>query len=641
MKSLLFIFTIVVLFNYIINVYAENDYYMVSIKSHKNHKNYDDESKSVQRAIDVLVNERLNDIYDIIEENKDTYILENGQMDEKLKELDSVILKKRNNKNNENTKLFFINNLRQSNIINFQKNIHKRSDNSTENLNDKVEYIPVDSKLVSPMCPVGKNYAVSIYASEEVIEEVKKLPNIAHCEKSLPSENHFYNYYSFDRIQKETNWTEVFVQEHNPFYGKNLYSHLSLLSQTRFNEDNTQVYDNNYYFPGTAGQGIDIYVIEEGVNFYNNSDYDTYKGTSYERTVSCDAIIENHSSIIPIPKNDTRSKNCFVSNPTSTFHGNIVNAMAGGNYFGVAKKANIHVIATTLHTDPELAALDFIKLNAKDPHKTIINLSRGGYGEAKLMQEKFTELKNKGFIIFVSAGNNYRNCCSKEWRYGGFDDVITVGATNGTFFRSINDGYNLAYYSNYGPCIDILAPGEVAFQTNEYYYAELDGIKFAVVNGTSYSSPIVAGVAATIMSEHPEIEYNYDLMKKTLINMSLKNKINGLISETPNRFINNGKRVIYSPVNTYNGCGESSGNFKCSKGCCSSHDKCINFEGNSTSYYCLKDNGCQNEFSEFCLTEKNKTNYSFFKSDDKCGSDYGSCIEKSQRYYNNKQYSNN
>jgi hypothetical protein len=107
MKNHLFI-TIVIVFNYFIGIYAENSYYIVNILRDKSDKNYDDESEEIQQLTDNLLNDRMNDIYHIIENNQDTYVFENGKQDEKLEELNNSPLRKRN-ENGVEKKLLFIN----------------------------------------------------------------------------------------------------------------------------------------------------------------------------------------------------------------------------------------------------------------------------------------------------------------------------------------------------------------------------------------------------------------------------------------------------------------------------------------------------------------------------------------------------
>ena len=60
------LFLIVILLNFIISINAINTNYIVAIRRKKSDKKYDHESLEVQRKIDELVNDRMNDIYEII-----------------------------------------------------------------------------------------------------------------------------------------------------------------------------------------------------------------------------------------------------------------------------------------------------------------------------------------------------------------------------------------------------------------------------------------------------------------------------------------------------------------------------------------------------------------------------------------------
>ncbi|OUM61198.1 hypothetical protein PIROE2DRAFT_36639, partial [Piromyces sp. E2] len=235
-----------------------------------------------------------------------------------------------------------------------------------------------------------------------------------------------------------------------------------------------------YYYPTSGGQFIDMYFIDEGISV-NHIDYKIYKGKSFERT------------------------NCSIDGNYQD-HGTSTSSVAAGYKFGVAKRANIHMIATDFYDYDFTVALDYIKTHGK-PYKSIINVSRNGvdlYSET--IQNKINELVDAGFIIFASAGNENENACDKKYRnkFAGYDNIITVGSTFNDDYN-VDEAYTEAYYSNYGECVDIHAPGYVTT-------ADFDGCSptgstacegYSIVEGTSFSSPIVAGLAALIMSEHP------------------------------------------------------------------------------------------------------------------------------------------
>jgi len=577
MKSFSLIAIIVVLFNYYIcSTYAENEneneFYIVGIKRDDNDDNYDKASQRVQNAINELVNDRMNDIYDIIEENKDTFILENGEMDEKLEELEDVKIRKRSNVNGKKVKYRFIN----VNAPEYNRPFNKRD------LESDVEYIPIESRIVAHICPIKNYYAVKAYLSPKIVPEIEKLENIIYVEKSnqasnedVPLDNKQTTYYNLEDIKKETKWLNVSVQENDLYEGHNYFSHLSLISQAKYSRKLTGIYDNNYYYPSSAGKGIDIYLIDEGIYITSGGvrydDYDTYEGTPDERTVNCDARIYE-GIVYHYPQNTTR---CYVYNSSGVpDHGNMVSSVAGGKLYGVAKKANIHMIATGYGDIDELGALFYVKKYGK-PHKSIISISRGHYeAYRQSYDDLLNEMIEEGFIFFASAGNRYGyDCCrSKDTQYfknfSGYEGMITVGAVANTIDTDMNSPLELANYANTGDCIFIHAPGQVLLPPVDYPVEKYKDMEFMVVDGTSCATPMVAGVAATIMSEYPEIQFNSELIKAYLKDYSVEGVIEGLPEGTPNRFLNNGKHTIYSPSNIYKGCGERSGNKICATGCC-------------------------------------------------------------------------
>lgn len=502
MNKKFLLITIIFILNYCIGVFSENAYYIVGILRNDSDDNYDEADQNIKNEIDKLVNDRMNDIYEVIENNKDSYILDNGEMDKKLEELNSSQLKKRNNRNQ---RLLFKNDIRPTDRF-INNNNSKRSFSSVSE-NDNIEYISFESNLVSHICPIFNYYTINAYLSDFTSNIVCIFNNVIYCKKashfkllksnkkknplSKPKDK---NYYNLKAIKKETNWTDVSVQSFNyPGYP----NYLSLISQgNQMQKD--KPFDENFYYPSTAGQGIDIYFIDEGI-MTNHDDFNTYKGTPYERTITCDAISQDNK--ISISKSEDEKNTCWVRDsliPNYPRHGISVSSSAGGTLFGVAKKANLHMIATEIVEYNVLRSLDYILVNAK-PHKSVVSLSIGQKGYFKLFDNKLNDMVKKGLIIIVAAGNEGENfCVSKEDQlfnsFISYDSIISVGAVDSTIK---NGKYYASDYSNFGKCVDIFAPGEVLIpvvNTN-------NSTDFDIISGTSFAAPLVAGVAASIMSE--------------------------------------------------------------------------------------------------------------------------------------------
>jgi len=413
-------------------------------------------------------------------------------------------------------------------------------------------------------------------------------------------------YYNITDIKNDTKWKKVSVE-------KDAYHHLSLISQSQINFDLIGEYDTNYYYPSTAGEGVDIYLIDSGINV-NHVDFDT----TY-RTVGCDAVISN-GKYNKVKQTSELYRNCTFDFEMQ-YHGiNVASAVAGSIY-GVAKKANIHMIAIEGYVSDYIAALEYIKDYAPNPSKAIINISSGNYVYLNVLDKLFNLMIRKGFMVFAAAGNDSINACTtsprKTSQYGvvhdkqypsSYVDVISVGSINNspttTNIIDTSSLYISSGFSNIGECIDIFAPGYATLATIPKN-AEKDKIydDKSYTWGTSFSSPITAGAAALIIAENPDTTYNQDLIRQTLIDLSVKGIIQDLDHfHTPNRFLNIGKLVVYSSDNKYKGCGILSGKMSCTgDNCCSKDGYC-----GTDEEFCEIE--CQSEFGKCSVNNHSKDN---------------------------------
>ncbi len=140
----------------------------------------------------------------------------------------------------------------------------------------------------------------------------------------------------------------------------------------------------------------------------------------------------------------------------------------------------------------------------------IINLSVGGPGGSQTEQDIYTQARNAGVIIVAAAGNSN----SSDPIYpAAYDGVISVSAVDMNKLR--------APYSNFGPTIDVAAPGgDTSQDLNGDGYADgvlstggddsgndIDYI-FNFLQGTSMASPHMAGVVALMKSVYNNLTPN-------------------------------------------------------------------------------------------------------------------------------------
>ncbi len=117
---------------------------------------------------------------------------------------------------------------------------------------------------------------------------------------------------------------------------------------------------------------------------------------------------------------------------------------------------------------------------AADNGAQVINLSLGGTSGSAVLQSAVDYAYGKGAVIVAAAGNSGSNFVLYPARY---DHVIAVGATDNTNAR--------AYFSNYGPQVDLVAPGDAIYSTRP-------GGTYGYLSGTSMSTSFVSGLAAIL-----------------------------------------------------------------------------------------------------------------------------------------------
>ena len=177
---------------------------------------------------------------------------------------------------------------------------------------------------------------------------------------------------------------------------------------------------------------------------------------------------------------------------TSFGHGTFCAGMAtaeGNNGFGtagIAWGASLMPIKVTIGNNRTASSAD---LNqgarwAADNGARIVNVSFSGVASSSV-QTTGAYVEDRGGVYFRSAGNDGQASLNFE-----HPNVVVVGATN------IND--NRASFSNWGPGLDSTGPGDSVRCASR-------GGGSRVSSGTSFSTPLVAGVAALMLSKNPSL----------------------------------------------------------------------------------------------------------------------------------------
>ncbi|MFM8809266.1 MAG: S8 family serine peptidase, partial [Chthoniobacterales bacterium] len=117
----------------------------------------------------------------------------------------------------------------------------------------------------------------------------------------------------------------------------------------------------------------------------------------------------------------------------------------------------------------------------------IINLSLGGTLSSSTLQNAVSYAWNKGSLLVAAAGNNGSSTTVYPAAY---PNVVAVSATT--------SADTLASFSSYGSFVDLSAPGQDITTT-------WIGSSYVTISGTSFSSPLTAGVAALALSRNPAL----------------------------------------------------------------------------------------------------------------------------------------
>jgi len=120
----------------------------------------------------------------------------------------------------------------------------------------------------------------------------------------------------------------------------------------------------------------------------------------------------------------------------------------------------------------------------------------------------------------VAAGNSNSNACNFSPAY--VPSAVTVGSTDSLDARS--------YFSNYGSCVDIWAPGSSVTSLSH-----TSDTGTATFSGTSMACPHVSGAAALVLGA--DNSKNPQKVISDLLDDSVRNAISGLRSGDTNALL--------------------------------------------------------------------------------------------------------
>lgn len=121
----------------------------------------------------------------------------------------------------------------------------------------------------------------------------------------------------------------------------------------------------------------------------------------------------------------------------------------------------------------------------------IISISLGSTQPDDYVRQAVQEALRHGIVVVAAAGNDGCDCMVYP---GNYPEVLTVGA--------LDNNNSLASFSSYGQNLDILAPG-TNLTLPTYSSSNTTSAYASGLNGTSFSTPMVAGMLTRLKSLQP------------------------------------------------------------------------------------------------------------------------------------------
>ncbi|KCV73474.1 hypothetical protein H696_01013 [Fonticula alba] len=247
--------------------------------------------------------------------------------------------------------------------------------------------------------------------------------------------------------------------------------------------------DNRYWYYDHAGAGASVYVLDTGINkshvgfkgnlhygwnFHDNTPYaDDYHG-----------------------------------------HGTAVAGIIGSENYGVAKSAAIFGVRVTDNagSGTNSALVQGIGFVAEAHRKSMRKMTVGSISlltpASQALDDAVLAATEAGVLFVSAAGNGNGDAC--QWSPGRLSEVLNVA--------SVNNRDTRMSASNFGPCVDIFAPGDSIPTTG---HASSTAVSY--FSGTSAAAPHASGVAALVLANFgPRSPAD---LRKYVLEMATNNKV--------------------------------------------------------------------------------------------------------------------
>jgi len=242
-----------------------------------------------------------------------------------------------------------------------------------------------------------------------------------------------------------------------------------------------------YEYDLGGGEGVDVYVIDTGINIH----HEEFEGrASWGKTIPLNDFDEDNNGHGTHCAGTIASRKYGVAKAANVIAVKVLGSNGSGSMSDVI--AGVTFAAESAAAKATAATAER-KATGSTRHKgSVANMSLGG-GKSRALDDTVNAAVDSGLHFAVAAGNDNRDACS--YSPAGAKKAVTVGAS------TLSD--ERAYFSNFGPCVDVFAPGLNILST---WVGSNTSVN--TISGTSMASPHTAGLLAYLLSIHPSDTFN-------------------------------------------------------------------------------------------------------------------------------------
>jgi serine protease AprX len=271
---------------------------------------------------------------------------------------------------------------------------------------------------------------------------------------------------------------------------------------------------------GVGGQGVIVGVMDSGFRWRDQTSTKGARVLAEWDVMQNDSVTANQRANLNASSNPLSGATLAPDETEQDKHGTeVFSVIAGydpGQLIGSAYGASFLLAKTEdlryerhIEQDNYAAALEWMEARGVD-----IMTASVGYryfdapeesysykeldGKTSIVARAVNEASKRGVLCVIPAGNEGRSGAGSISTPGDADSALTVAAAR-------RDSFLPTAFSSRGPRGDGRMKPDIAAQGDTVVQATTVGEVYRTGNGTSYSTPIIAGAAALLLSAFPEL----------------------------------------------------------------------------------------------------------------------------------------